>query len=473
MLASLKLKLKQHWPFLALSTFFLVIYGLFSLVNHYNFNTSAYDLGIFNQALYHYSHFKIGPNTLRGVPILLADHFELILFLLSPLYWIFGSYALLIVQILAIHFGALGVYLLLRQLTKDQWLTLGGVTLFYLFYGVFDALSYDYHNNVVGIMFLPWLFYMFELRKFKGYYLFLALLLISKENMALIGAFLGLSILLFEKKELKKQGLITFLLSSLYFVAVLKFIIPTLNQGGYDHWSYALLGEGPGEAIKTMVLHPLYTLGLLFNHPTKLKSWVLILGSGGLLALFKPKYAFLMLPIVAQKFFSTNPSYWGHSFQYSIEFAPILPVAATLALFKLKNPLRYGLMVALIAANIFFLSLLHFHDGTQLKRLFSADYYRLEYDRQIINQAMQLIPPTASLSTQSSLVPHLANRDQIHLFPLGLDQEYILLNSKDSGIWPLQRMEELMEVKTQKIDSNPDYHLIYESNGVFLYKKEN
>lgn len=467
-----RFEIQQHWPFIALSIGFFILYSLFSLVNHYNFNTHAFDLGIFNQAIHQYSHFKVGPNTIRGVPILLADHFELILFLFSPLYWIFGSYTLLIVQILAIHFGALGVYLLLRKLTKDQWLTMGGVVLFYLFYGVFDALSYDYHNNVVGAMFLPWLFYMLEVKRFRGYYLFLALFLMSKENMALIAAFLGLSLLLFGKKEVKKHGLITFLVSAIYFVVILKFVIPALNQGVYDHWSYSLLGESPGEAIKTMILHPIYTFGIFFDHPKKLMSWALILGCGGILALFKPKYSLLMIPIVAQKFLSDNPSYWGHSFQYSIEFAPIIPVAATLILAQLKKqPLRHGSMIALIAVNVAILSILPFHDRSQLKRVFMADYYRLGYDREPVKQAMELIPKNASVTTQSSLVPHLTNRDQIHLFPHGLDQQYVLLNTNDDGVWPLKNTQELIEIKNQKIDQNTDYHLIYQSNGVYLYKK--
>src|SRR5690606_24943581 len=189
MISILKLKIHQHRHFILISILFFVIYSLISLVNHYHFNTSAFDLGIFNQTLYHYSHLQLGPNTVRGVPILLADHFELILFLFAPLYWIFGSYTLLIVQILAVHFGALGLYLFIQHKTKDQWLALGSTLLFYLSFGVMNALAYDYHNNVVGIMFLPWLFYMFELKKFKSYYLFLALFLITKENMALVSAF--------------------------------------------------------------------------------------------------------------------------------------------------------------------------------------------------------------------------------------------------------------------------------------------
>ena len=59
--------------------FFAVVYSLLSLVNHYNFRTYAYDLGLMNNALYDYSHFQFNNATLLQPELknYLSEHFEL------------------------------------------------------------------------------------------------------------------------------------------------------------------------------------------------------------------------------------------------------------------------------------------------------------------------------------------------------------------------------------------------------------
>jgi uncharacterized membrane protein len=409
--------LRPFKEFIGISLIFLIIYCLLSIVPHYNFKTNAFDLGIFNQTLYQYSHLKLGPNTIREVPTLLADHFEPILFFFAPLYWIFGSYTLLIIQILSIIMGGLGIYLLLKKNSNNKFLALGGVTIFYLFFGIFQALSFDYHNNVVATMMIPWLLYFIAVRNFKGYYIVLILFLMCKENMALISAFLGISLIIFEPKEIRKHGIITLLISIIYFLLVLKIVIPFFNNGTYDHWPYTQLGKTPEEALKNMILNPLLAFQLLFNHELKLKMWFLLLASGGLFAIFKPKYSLLMIPVLAQKFFSDAESFWGYTFHYSVEFAPFIAIGAISAIQKIKiSYLRNGSVIALIIINLLMISQLNFFDKTGLTRLFSKDYYYLAPRNEII-KALELIPPEASVSAQNGLIPHLTEHDKFFIFP--------------------------------------------------------
>jgi len=455
--------------FIAISLIFLVVYCLLSIVPHYNFHSNAFDLGIFNQTLYDYAHFNLGPNTIRGVPTLLADHFEPILFLFAPFYWIFGSYTLLIIQILSIILGGLGVYLLLKRETKNFFLILGGVSLFYLSFGIFQALAFDYHNNVVATMLVPWLLYFISNRNFRAYYIVLILFLICKENMALMSVFLGLSIIIFEPKEIRKHGVITFFVSVIYFVLVLKIVIPFFNNGLYDHWAYAQLGSTPLEAVKNIFIHPIRTISLLFNDPIKLKMWLLILLSGGIFVLFKPKYGLIIIPILAQKFFSDNTAFWGYIFHYSVEFAPLIAIGATIAIIKIKpDYLRNGSMVFLLLINLGIISKLHFYDDTKLGRLLTADYYSIPARNEIQN-ALKLIPSDKSVSAQNTLVPHLADRDNIFNIPLIKNSDYIILNLNESNVWPLQNTNELLNFQKEKIE--PKYTKIYDANGIILYKK--
>src|SRR5271156_7162266 len=83
---------------------FGIIYVLISFVNHFNFRTYALDLGLYNNALYSYSHFHWNNSSvMQSAPEnLLTDHFDIYLILFSPLSLIFGSYTLLVVQIVAV-----------------------------------------------------------------------------------------------------------------------------------------------------------------------------------------------------------------------------------------------------------------------------------------------------------------------------------------------------------------------------------
>ena len=70
-------------------------YSVFALVLNYTFQTSSYDLVIFDQAVRSYAHFGPGISIIKGVHngfgphfSILGDHWSPILASLAPLYWI-------------------------------------------------------------------------------------------------------------------------------------------------------------------------------------------------------------------------------------------------------------------------------------------------------------------------------------------------------------------------------------------------
>ncbi len=188
---------RTYLPMVIIVAFFAMFYSLLSLVPHYNFRTFTYDLGIPNQTLYQYAHGESGPNTLRHVPHLLGDHLEITMFLFVPFYYLFGSYTLLVWQIAAVLFGGAGVYVLTKHHTNDTLLSVGAMTIFFLSFGVISAIIFDFHNNAIGIAFLPWMLWAWHKQKLRWHYLFLVLMILAKETFALIGLFWGISILLF------------------------------------------------------------------------------------------------------------------------------------------------------------------------------------------------------------------------------------------------------------------------------------
>ena len=295
---------------------FACIYCLISIVNHYYFRTYAFDLGINNQAIFHYAHFEWSRNTVMSPTFdnILSDHFSLFPLIFSPLYWLFKSYTMLIVQIFFVLLGALGIYRLgcFKHTSK---LGLQAMLLFLLCWAIFSALAFDYHDNVIAACLVPWFIYFFEKERFIKSFVVLIFILISKENMALWSVFIGLGLLLSNLKNFKKWSFAAFcsIFSVLYFVLVIKCIIPSIaNEGAsYKHFHYSALGNDFKDAFLNTVSKPFEYIPYLLNNPsgnaevdyTKTRTWWFFMLSGGALLFFRPQYLIMLIPIFAQKFF--------------------------------------------------------------------------------------------------------------------------------------------------------------------------
>ncbi|MDP6909016.1 MAG: DUF2079 domain-containing protein, partial [Flavobacteriales bacterium] len=392
-----------HWLIIA---FFGVIFCLISLVNHYCYRTFGLDLGIYTHGIYCYSHLHFHNFTLglEGVEINhLGNHFSPIIILVSPLYYLFGSYTLLVVQIASILFGGLGVY----RFAKER---LSGVlpelitVLFFSMWGIYSALAYDFHANVLAAMFAPWFILYFERGNRKMAVLMFVLVLVCKENMALWMACIaiGLGLKQLFTADARRKLVFTGILMSvslLYFLVVQTMIMPALNPTGIsDHLgNYSHLGDGPGGFIKTILTKPRYVFYLLFESlqvdelTFKLKSQLhfMVLVSGGIALVYRPHYMIMLAPIYAQKMLSSNMTHWGVYAQYSIEFAPIIALAFTewlqhLRMEKLKLPLIVG---TILAASFF-----NWHPTRPNTGFYSSEHYSSGLNLNAVNGALDAIP---------------------------------------------------------------------------------
>src|ERR1700741_4493641 len=143
---------------------FFFVFSSISIVNHYNFRTYALDLGIYNNALYDFSHFRGNDYSIMDHMFknILSDHFSLIPFLVSPLYWIFDSYTVLVFQIGIILFGSYGVYKLVQLKSNAKYIPELAMLHFLGIWGIYSALSFDHHDNIVAAMLVPWFFYYLQ-----------------------------------------------------------------------------------------------------------------------------------------------------------------------------------------------------------------------------------------------------------------------------------------------------------------------
>ena len=468
--------------------FFGLLYADISLVNHYNFRTSALDLGIYNNAIYDYAHFRMNndPLPFQQVGNLLADHFELLPMIFSPVYFIFGSYALLLIQIASILFGGYGIFLIFKNRFANPAIPGLAVIHFLTMWGIYSALASDYHNNVVGAMFVPWLFYYFDQKKFKQAAFFLILLTVSKENMALWAGFIcmGFFFLNFRDKDKRRFAIVSSMAVWIYFVAVISWIMPALSQlkGQYFNSDFSALGKNFGEVFFNIIKHPEKTFTLLFennlNDPhsygIKAELHYVVLLSGGFALLAQPQYLLMLLPIFGQKLFNDDYLKWGINAQYSIEFAPILTIALFTWLantFQGRKQIYLALFLTVLGiastANTFDWPVSPRYGGDR-KQFYKRQHYVKEYPVQKMHEALKMIPVSARVSAQTLLVPHLAFRKYIRLYPKIDDANYIALVDCDD-IYPMSKEE--YKTKKEELLQSTQWQKVYDDGGVLVLKK--
>lgn len=473
---------------------FVVIYSLISIVNHYNLRTNALDLGMFNHAIYNFSHLKSNAFTLsvHGNELnYFGDHFSPITAFLSPLYHLFGSYTLLIVQIFSILFGGVGIYKIAQHKLKSNWLSLLVMLHFFCIWAITSALSFDFHTNVIGAMLVPWLLYYWMKNQFSNALIVLVVIWICKENMALFTAFIALGLWIGGKalnpsKNWKFDGLLC-LSSLLYFVIVMKVIMPAF-QGDSEITQlakYGYMGNSLGEIILYLFENPSYIITSLFDGSwgnndftaVKLETHFMILASGGLLFFLSPQLLIMLIPIYYQKFLAADNMVWSIGLHYNIEFVPIISVALILFLLKIrKTNLQIGIaMVFFITTTLLSFVKLnnrevpYYSFQKPKENIFKIEHYITDYDVKEIKSILKSIPNDVNVSTNNLFAPRLEKREKIFFFPYIKDAVYIILDKHKHGHYPLS--DEDFEIKHEELKQNKLYTLKLETKDLWLYEK--
>ncbi len=483
-------EIKTHKPRImvwSILLLFALVFSSISLLNHALYRTFAWDLGIYSNALWNYAHGH-AHTSLMKVHNILSDHFELYLLFFVPFQFILGTYTLLVIQIIALLFGAYGVYFYFKKSTEQKYIPVLAMTAFLCSWGIYSALEFDYHNNVVAAMLVPWFLYYFNIKNYKGAALFFILILIGKENMALWAFFICLGLIIgnSKNKENLKFASIFGLIALFYFFGMVKWVMPALDAGNHEylHFQFKALGKDFHEAFLCLLTKPIYSFKLLYTNTTKdlifnnyktqlhLMVWV----SGGFALLFRPKYLVMLLPIYGQKLFNDAPEKWGLCYQYCIEFVPILTIAVfEWCLWVTKNPKKQVILAIFSTFLIGFSSIYTlFNRSTdwfpeEQYNFFKGTHYQANFNVKKVNQALELIPAQASVCAQSEFCPHLAFRDSIFVFPTqNFPCTYMVLN-KSKAAYPLNDAQQ--QAKIKELRDTAHWQQIYDDEALIIVKK--
>lgn len=447
---------KNHfWILFAITGIFSAIFITYSQVKHLNFQTNAFDLGIYTQITYLYSHGLTPFSTIKNMP-LLADHFEPVLWIIAPLYRLFPSPStLLIIQALFVGLSSLPLYVTALKITKSKTLSLLLILSYLTSIGIINAIKFDFHTTALAVLPISLLVYTWHWKKWKLYWLSLMFGFLIKEDVSLLTVGLGIYQIITGQKRI---GLITTLLSLAVFITTKFIIMPFIWKGsdqGYISTSILPL-TSPVDLIFLLFTNPKIVLDVFFNSPIKQETFFELYKPFGLLPLLSPLSWLTAFPQLFFRFSSTQTHFWSTLFHYNANIMPFLMISAALAINRWSLPVKPIALLILI--------LVAFSSLSPNSMVWESFQMRVKTDSQLKANSIQLIPKQESVSAQSPLVPHLANRSHIYLFPDVSIANYIVLDLSLES-YPIEKKDITRIISELE---NSKYWKVYEKSGTTI-----
>jgi uncharacterized membrane protein len=375
------------------------LYSLLALIRHNNFQSGAFDLGIFDQAIWQYAHFLYPYNTIKE-RFILGDHLTLTLPLMAPLFLIWDDVRiLLITQSIWIAVSAIAIYKisLLRKFSPLVALCVSFV--YSIFYGLQFGAYFDWHPIIIGVGLLAWLAYFFEAQKRKLFWVTLILMLLTQENMGIALACLG--IIYFSHKQYRKQALY-FIIGGIVVSLLAVFTVSKLSPVGYQY--------------QPKISSDLVTvIGQYYNTHEKQLVWLYSFSGFTFLPLLSVGSVLAVILDLSQYFAAAGD--FGHMLTPYLHHRAILGVFLalgtldTLSLLRKRkiNPLYVSLVLVIVAVSLQYV----FH--LPINKLAKKEYWQSTQWMEDNKKLLTLVPKDASIAATQHLVPHLSHRKEIYL----------------------------------------------------------
>ncbi len=458
--------LLKSYPVTASISIVTIFLFLCSSLRHWLYQSHAFDLGWFDQALYLISAGQAPIVSFGGFHIL-GDHAAIIFYPLALFYRIYPDvHWLFAIQAIALTIAAFPVYYLSLQsgLNRHQATT---IVFSYLLYPlILNKSLFDFHPEVIA---LPgFLFAVLTARANQILVFCAAILLIlsCKAVLSLTVASMGLWLIFFEKK--RRCGTIALFAGLAWFIFSTQFIIPTFSGAEVAAVSrYGYLGSSVIEIIKNVFTKPYLVINKIFSLDTlEYLFFILLPIAWGL----SPKYFSPLLstiPMLLMNILSTASTQRNLVHQYSLPILPFLFIAVISTVASDKNWLK-------TRKNILIWSTISFILFGKIGYFWSTYLSSLD-TQQAMTVAISKIGDTDAILTTGEIAPHLTHRPVVKLTFNGTESiklnefKYILLNQRHPG-WN-SSVEVINKLKARAEESRL-FNLEYQQDNVYLFVKK-
>jgi Predicted membrane protein len=473
--------LKTHPVFLMIVATTIVLFAS-SSARHALFHSTAYDLAIFDQAVYLISQNQTPFSSLMAVNIL-GDHTAFIFYPLALLYKIYPDvHWLLFVQAISLALGAWPSWSLARQAGLNERKSMAVAAVYLLYPAVFNVNLFDFHPEVIAVPAFLAAIVAARLDKILWFCAAIVLILSCKAVLSLTVAAMGLWLLIFDKK--RNCGLLALFFGVAWFLIATQAIIPYFNQGkehaGIGRYQY--LGKSVLEIAVNLILKPNLVLGRLFSLET-FEYLALLLFP--VIWWISPRHLTPLIsavPMLAMNILSDIPAQRDLIHQYSIPIFPFLLVAVIANLsdsnqqiFKLPKILeKLRISSFSLDRNIVIWALIAFLCLAKYGYFWTIYLEALD-TLPATKEAISLVQTKGNVLTTANIAPHLAHRPvvkltQAHTPPANLTEfDYVLLNWRYPG-WMSDRA--FVQNLVTQLTNNPQFQLKYQRDDIYLFTKK-
>lgn len=476
-------KIKTYWSLVILSLLslvYIVTFSLLSVRRHLAF-ASNFDLANMDHTMWNTLHgnffsFRLGDEIVSRFMI----HADLILVLLSPIYWVWNApRALLVTQSIFLGLGAFPVYFIAMKVLKNKLLSLGIVVLYLLNPGLQWSNIYDFHGVTLAVPLLLATFYFLITKRWMLFVLFAFLSIITKEQISLVIAMMGL-LLFFVFKE-RKIGTVTFLASIGWFIVMVFIIMPLFSPTG-THWGLNLFTNPvtPIQNVKDAASLPKFDF-YNFITPDSIQYYKNLIEPFGFLPLLGFPWLIISSPDLFINVLSYHAAMKSIRFHYDSGVIPGIVIATIYGLSYIKIVIekaqflrRYSFFLLFGLVGIALLSAARFNyfygPLPTTPSCWCFIYNVTEEDREfkrILNQ----IPPESRVTASLEIRPHVNHRREVYSIPSATQSaDFIALITQNRIIGnyePKEYENKLIPI----LLSNPQYEVVHKSEHFYLFKR--
>ncbi len=441
-------QLLKYWDLITLF-FFIIIYSLtfswLAILRHEAF-ASSYDLANMGQTVWNtlYGHFFSFTGT-QGTVSRLSVHADFLLILFAPLYLIWNNIrVLLIAQSVGLALGALPTYFLAKSiLGSSQVLGKNTIKIVSLIIAAVYLLnpnmewtnSYDFHAVAFAIPLFLAAFYFAHTKKWWLFALFALLTLLTKEELGLDLAMLGLYIAVIVRQ--KRIGMVTFLIGMIWTFAMIFVVIPGAAKTG-THWAFAWYSLDD-------------TTPVALNLPEKINDYVIKTISTGTLGYFNQlihpfaylpllglPFLFLSLPEILINILSDHGQMQSTMFHYDSAITPAIIIATIYAYFvilfllkhfKITIKIRQFIILGVAVCSFIYVLRVNYHQSPlPITPSCWCLVYQVSADDVAFNKLLQQLPKNATITSSPEVRAHVTRREYSYTLPSAIDTaDYVAL----------------------------------------------
>jgi uncharacterized membrane protein len=448
-----------------------VVLLIASIARHWLLQSTAFDLGIYDQVAYLLSRGRQPISSYLGFHHM-GNHAAYSFYLLAIPYWIYPSvYWLFAVQALCLALGAWPTWLLARQAGLSTGLASAMAAVYLLHPLIFNVNMFDFHPEVMALPVMLLAIWLARsepsLRQRLWFCLAILFVLGCKDALSVTVAAMGFWLLVFEKRRF--CGLFALISGVAWFLIATQWIIPTLSGneaaalGRYAH----LGGNSVLEVGLNLFRKPGIVLGQIFRQSSL--HYLLLLFVPFILGL-SPRYLAPLIsavPVILLNMLSKVGAQHDLVHQYSLPVLPFLLVSLIDSLAHGKGLVRQRRWIILWAL-VCFIALAKY--GRYVSE------YRGALDTwQASREAMALIPThEGTVVTDNWHGAHLSRRQQISLFyqrTLKKDMntaDYLLINVRHPWDDDYKQTNRFFE----RLQKHPGLQIRYQRDGVYLFTRK-